>query len=68
MNKLTAQTDELKVQVHTFLKSKLVDFDCFADRTSSLYSKAEELNRLLQSTTTLIKYEVCDVVGPKWLG
>ena len=59
LDKLTAQSDELKLEIMTFLKSKYADFDAWLDKTCVLYKRWEQLNNQLTSTSTMVQSEVC---------
>ena len=58
LDKLTAQSDELKLEIMTFLKSKYADFDAWLDKTCVLYKRWEQLNNQLTSTSTMVQNEV----------
>lgn len=64
---LAAQSDELKLEISTFLKSKYSDFDSWLDKTSVLHKRYEQLNVTLNSTSQLVHAEVsvpAEVSGP----
>lgn len=56
--KLSTQSDELKLEIMTFLKGKYADFDVWLDKTSVLHRRYEQLNTILNSTSQLVNSEV----------
>lgn len=58
LTRLATQSDELQLEVMTFLKSKYVDFDGWLDKTGSLHKRYDQLNAAMSSTSQLIQNEV----------
>ncbi|XP_067941918.1 centromere/kinetochore protein zw10 homolog [Watersipora subatra] len=58
LDQLSTQSDELRLDVMTFLKSKYEDFDAWLDKTSSLFKRHEQLHTSMRSTSQLIQSQL----------